>query len=142
MIVNADRVIPIAVLDDLVAQWEAAQPPIPESTPIVAVDVSTLLDEAVKHGLPGARNTTGFWLACQLRDSGYDLESARDVMQTYQMTVERTGNHTYTLTEAIASLSSAYKRKPRTDATIDQVEAAVISGSICLPANVQKRCLV
>ncbi len=131
-------VLPVAVLDDLVAQWEAEQPPVQEHTPFVAVDVSTLLDEAVKRGLPGSRNATGFWLACRLRDAGYDLESARDVMQTYQMTVERTGGHSYTLVEAIASLSSAYKRKPRTDATIDQVEADVMAGLIVVSANVQK----
>jgi DNA-binding transcriptional ArsR family regulator len=133
------NVLPIAVLDELVLQWQAAQPPeSPDREPTTPLlDAAQLLDEAIRRGLPGHRNDTCFWLARQLRDAGYTIEAARPVVLEYQTTLENTGDHPYALSEAEDSLKSAYKRKPGVGGRIDAVEQYEIAGDDPLPVNVQ-----
>lgn len=70
-----------------------------------------LLEEALARAA-GGRNNTGFWLACQLRDSGMDYDAARDVMNTYRQSVS-VGSDSYNGREALASLRQAYRRPAR-----------------------------
>ena len=63
------------------------------------------------------RNNTGFWLACQLRDNGYTLDVTRNVLRTYVEQVPRENTkgvrEPYTLEEAFASVTSAFREAPR-----------------------------
>lgn len=133
------NVLPVAVMDELVRHWKEAQPA-PTTTPTLAPtrDAHELLDQALREGRAGNRNSTGFWLARQLRDAGYTIDAAREVMLDFQAAVERLGNHPYLVREATDSLASAYSHRPRVDAIIDAVENAVIAGEIRVSANVQK----
>jgi hypothetical protein len=60
-----------------------------------------------------ARNDTGLWLACQLRDSGLGGSAAESVMLDYAATVRHDGPHAYTDREALATVRSAYGRPAR-----------------------------
>ena len=132
------NVLPVAVMDELVTQWKEAQPAPAPTTPTPAVDAHELLDQALREGRAGNRNNTGFWLARQLRDAGYLIDQAREILLDYQQAVERIGNHPYLVREATDSLASAYNHKPRVDVSLDTIENAVIAGTIHVSANVQK----
>lgn len=62
----------------------------------------------------GGRNNAGFFLACQLRDSGLTTGEAESIMLTYAHQVpQNNGKSHYTEREALASLEQAYKAPPR-----------------------------
>lgn len=63
----------------------------------------TALEEA-----PHGRNRAGFRAAVQLRRLGYTYELALGVLVRYQQSVENMRPEKYTLSEAMASLQSAY----------------------------------
>jgi Bifunctional DNA primase/polymerase, N-terminal len=71
------------------------------------------LQQALEKAVPGTRNTTGFWLACQLRDNGIGFDEASSLMQRYAMQVAQRGSEPYTRQEALRSLSSAYSTHAR-----------------------------
>jgi hypothetical protein len=71
------------------------------------------LQQALEKAVPGTRNATGFWLACQLRDNGIGFDEASSLMQRYGMQVGQRGSELYTLQEALRSLSSAYNAPAR-----------------------------
>jgi DNA-binding transcriptional ArsR family regulator len=132
------NVLPLAVLDELVTQWQAAQPEPPQTPTTPTTDALELLDQALRDGVAGNRNLAGFELAKGLRDNGYTIEAARVTMLDYQAAVEKLGNHPYLVREATDTLSSAYSHTPKIDGTLNALEQAVISGAIKLPANVLK----
>ena len=68
------------------------------------------LARALKRAVVGTRNTTGAWLAQQLRDSGLAEAAALEAMQRYAAGVPGDG---YTADEALASCRSAYTRPAR-----------------------------
>ncbi|GCF07330.1 hypothetical protein KDI_08940 [Dictyobacter arantiisoli] len=77
-----------------------------------------LLERALSAIAAGTgRNDAGFWLACQLRDNAFPLESAKVVLQDYVQRVPSTnskGHHEpYTLEEAHASVRSAFAERAR-----------------------------
>ena len=74
------------------------------------------LAKALVRAGPGTRNTTGFWLACQLRDAGLDEDTATAVMEAYTERVHGLGPDPYTYREAYASLEEAYSRPAREEA--------------------------
>ena len=88
------------------------------------VSVSTLFIRAhrqiQKEGK--GRNDTGFWLACQLRDNGYTLDDAKDVMREYVRFVPQENTkgqiEPYTLEEALASAISAFQEPARDSWTV------------------------
>lgn len=59
------------------------------------------------------RNSSGFWLACQLRDAGIDYSQAESVMMRYQQAVTSWKPDPYTVKEALASLAVAYEKTAR-----------------------------
>lgn len=61
----------------------------------------------------GNRNTTGFWLACQLRDSGLSQLDSEPFMMQYAGNVYNLGKPPYEIEEALASLESAFSRNAR-----------------------------
>jgi len=65
----------------------------------------------------GNRNDTGLWLACQLRDDGFSQVEAENIMRSYAGQVTTASDHPYELSEALASLKSAYSRAARDPAT-------------------------
>jgi hypothetical protein len=71
-----------------------------------------LIERAVRRGAPGARNATGFWLACQLRDHGYGEREARRVLSAFR-DVAGEGDHPYSAAEARRSVRSAYSTPAR-----------------------------
>lgn len=71
------------------------------------------LNKALARAFEGNRNDTGFWLACQLRDSGMTQGAAESVLITYSQRVPGTG---YAEAEALASLKKAYETGPRAPA--------------------------
>ncbi len=90
----------------------------PDGRP-VGVSVTLLLTRALDliSAKRQGRNNTGFWLACQLRDNGYSLEAAKEVMQAYVAQVPSVNTkgviEPYTLEEAWASVTSAFHEAPR-----------------------------
>ena len=75
-----------------------------------------LLEAALARVPSYGRNNTGFWLACQLRDSGMDYDTARGIMDTYRASVPKAGGSDgapYDGKSALASLRQAYRREAR-----------------------------
>jgi hypothetical protein len=70
------------------------------------------LQRALEQVSPGNRNATGFWLCCQLRDAGLTTPQAEQWLRVYAACVPA-GDHPYLLSEALASLHSAYSHPPR-----------------------------
>ena len=121
MVVRPDKVLPLAVLDVLVEQYEAQRA---EQQSIVDFDPTIDATEALQSAISKAgegRNDAGFWLACRLRDAGKDKAETTEIIRSYQRTVRFQGNHEYTPEEALASLESAYNRRPRGHC-LEQVE--------------------
>jgi Bifunctional DNA primase/polymerase, N-terminal len=73
---------------------------------------AVLLRKAESEARASGRNNAGFKLATWLRDNGYGQDEALNVMLTFAETVHA-GQHTYTSSEARASLHSAYRRPAR-----------------------------
>ncbi len=67
----------------------------------------------------GGRNKAGLWLAGQLRDNGYTMPDAENIMREY---VRQIGASDYRENEALASLKSAYRYKTRQPWTTGRVE--------------------
>jgi DNA-binding transcriptional ArsR family regulator len=135
------NVLPIAVLNKLVARWKKAQPnpqPSGSTADMPTTSAHELLDNALRDGRAGNRNNAGFELAQRLRDAGYPIDQAREIVLDYQTAVERIGDHPYLVREATDSLASAYNHKPRVDVVLDAKEHAIITGEIRISANVQK----
>jgi hypothetical protein len=59
------------------------------------------------------RNSTGLWLACQLRDSGLSQIDCEPFLLQYAGSVYSLGQPPYEIEEALASLESAFTRPPR-----------------------------
>jgi len=123
--IDGSKVLPIAVLDSVLAEYnEAHRHP---ATLGVEIDGAPekFLHEAVQAAKLGTRHDTGFKLFRQLRDLGLNLDTARVYAESYQITVEKLGNHPYTWQEAWASLRGAYSRKPARfiGTTLDQTLA-------------------
>lgn len=63
------------------------------------------------------RNDAGMWLACQLRDNGYDQTEAAAVMHSYRGRCPNTNSkgerEPYTEAEILATLRESYRRPPR-----------------------------
>lgn len=97
---------------DVIRKKEQEQKPIP--TPHYtgpAQDAGEFwLFRAIDQARPGRRNSTGFWLACELRDAGLTMGQAEIYMCQY---ADAVGNGDYSKFEALESLKSAYKRAPR-----------------------------
>ena len=113
---------PSSSLPDVPGELEAALFP-PEPKPSIALLegslaiadnklAAVLLERALDRARGAGRNDTGFWLACQLRDNGFDRGEAGSVLVQYADFVHQEP-HPYHLKEALASLSSAYRRAAR-----------------------------
>ncbi len=109
-------------LPDVPGELEAALFP-PEPKPSLALLegslaiadnklAAVLLERALDRARGEGRNDTGFWLACQLRDNGFGQDEAGSVIVQYADFVFQ-DPHPYHFKEALASLSSAYRRAPR-----------------------------
>jgi hypothetical protein len=66
------------------------------------------LQVALERARPGTRNSTGYWLACRLRDAGLGFQEAEAILLRYAAQVAA-GDHPYTAREALSSLRSAYQ---------------------------------
>ena len=84
------------------------------------------LEKALAQAAPGRRNSTGFWLACQLRDNGVNDLEARSIMAEYARRVPQTGS-AYTELEAMRSLQEAYSGSQREPARGKWNPAAVFT---------------
>jgi putative DNA primase/helicase len=90
------------------------------------------LQKALGQAHEGTRNETGFWLACQLRDSGLILSEAEKLMCEYASQAPGPG---YTESEAIASVRSAYTQGARDPARGDGFSAASLSSLAAAPGE-------
>lgn len=61
----------------------------------------------------GSRNAACFWLACQLRDSRYTKADAEASAREFASAVARDKADPFTVTEALATVASAYAERPR-----------------------------
>jgi hypothetical protein len=81
------------------------------------VDTGRLIRDALAIAQRSGRNNAGFWLACQLRDNGYDLGAAESAMQSYLSRVMSTNTkglrEPYTEREMLATLSQAFSHSAR-----------------------------
>ncbi len=96
----------------------AVEAPPPPSGPLRENAADYWLARALERAVPGTRNETGFWLACQLRDERVPKEEARGVLLDYASRVTGLAPEPYTEREALASLEEAYSRAPREPAVI------------------------
>lgn len=64
-----------------------------------------LVSRALERATVGTRNAEGLWLACQLRDNGFDGPAMLAAMPEYQGRVPQVG-HRYSLREAMATVRS------------------------------------
>lgn len=70
--------------------------------------------QAVDKATIGNRNATGFWLACQLRDSAkLSEEETKAWLRDFAGAVPQAAGNPYTEAAALASVRSAYGRDPR-----------------------------
>ena len=80
------------------------------------VDRERLIRKALELSQNG-RNNAGFWLACQLRDNGYDIGEAESAMRCYLSSVgpknTRGQRESYSEHEMLATVSQAYSRAVR-----------------------------
>lgn len=72
------------------------------------------LGKALARCSVGARNATGFWLACQLRDAGLGEFEAAQTMRAYAARVP--DPQSYSDREALSSLRTAYAQTAREEA--------------------------
>lgn len=79
----------------------------------VAESSAYWLERALHLAHEGNRNDRGFWLACQLRDSGLPQAAAEQTLDDYAARAPGAG---YTQREALNSVRSAYKGAPRDSA--------------------------
>lgn len=95
-----------------------------EPTPIILpegfdtyTDGEKLIAEALSKVAEGeARNDTGFWLWCQLRDERYEFAAAQEAVERFAEKVNVSAGHSYTRQEVYNSGVSAYSlpaRAPR-----------------------------
>ena len=89
--------------------------------------VQRLLGKALERAKPGNRNDTGFWLACQLRDTGLSMKEAKPYMLEYALKVPQE-EEPYTEREALASLRSAYEEPPRDPPKLAEVRGRDVNG--------------
>jgi hypothetical protein len=70
------------------------------------------LGKALASAQSGTRNTTGLWLANQLRDNGFTIDQTEQMMREY---VQRCpgGDTPYTEREALATARSSYQKPAR-----------------------------
>jgi len=85
----------------------------PLAHPVTDDDAGFWLRRALDRATPGHRNEVGFWLACQLRDAGFDEGTAGSVLVEYAARVAGMGDHPYTQAESLASLDQAFTEPPR-----------------------------
>ncbi|MFN8007532.1 MAG: bifunctional DNA primase/polymerase [Terriglobia bacterium] len=81
------------------------------------VSFKLLISRAIVRAKNNGRNNAGFWLACQLRDSGLAVVEAKLAMREYADRVQRTNTkgrvEPYPFREALASLRQAYAKTAR-----------------------------
>lgn len=81
------------------------------------VDVNRLICDSLDIARRDGRNNAGFWLACQLRDNGYDLAAAESAMRVFRSHAgpanTKGRQEPYTEHEMMASLREAYSRSAR-----------------------------
>jgi hypothetical protein len=81
------------------------------------VDTERLISRALEIASRQGRNNGGIWLACQLRDNGYDFDEAASAISSYRSRVGEANTQgqreRYTEAEMMASLREAYSRPPR-----------------------------
>lgn len=85
-------------------------------------DAGVWLDKALARAVPGNRDETGFWLACQLRDNGISYSEAENTLKDYAARVP-TGDDAYTEKEALRKVRSAWSKPARSPATSQQAPA-------------------
>jgi putative DNA primase/helicase len=71
-----------------------------------------------------ARNDTGFWLACQLRDERHTQDEALRALELYADAVTALGDHPYAYHEAYNSVISAFSEPPRTPRRLRPITGA------------------
>lgn len=78
---------------------------------------SAPLERALVRISSGGRNNSGFWLACQLRDAGYGVGEAALVLRDFRARAPELNTkgepEPYTVEDALATVSQAYSRPPR-----------------------------
>jgi hypothetical protein len=117
---------------------QAETTPAPETVSTSATSTTTMSEADMEHaevllrqartrldrGAP--RNETGFWLACQCRDMGFDSTAAQTTLLTFQQAVagdlDASGHDAaYTVAEALATVASAYTGDARSPGLPDGV---------------------
>lgn len=76
------------------------------------VSTTTLLDRSLSKTSYGARNESGTWLACQLRDNGFTIQEAEATMTEFASRCPQ-GKDRYLAQEALATLRSVYRSPAR-----------------------------
>ena len=108
---NSDLVHGAAPTDlraDLGLDGSPAEPPARDGKPTL----DRLLELALGRSEPGMRNEAGFWLACQVRDNGYQRADAERALNEYADHAP-IGDRPYTPDEAAASVAQAYAHPAR-----------------------------
>jgi hypothetical protein len=105
-------------IDRLEESWNASAPPAPAKSSGGGPTRDKLISKALDRISGGdGRNDSGFWLATQLRDNRYSRAEAEQAMNSFVYLCPQTNTkgkpEPYTIKDALASLSEAYKAAPR-----------------------------
>ena len=95
------------------SRTQLAAPPVPPDFKAWRPRQIILGEALARLELYPARNETGFWLACQLRDEQYTLAEIEEAMRQYVTLISKMGSHPYTWEEAHYSIISALHQPAR-----------------------------
>jgi hypothetical protein len=97
------------------------------------VEAGKLLQDALAQMATNGRNNGGFWLATQLRDNGYSLAEAENLMYIYGSRCPDTNTkgqrEPYTESEMLSTVRKAYESAPREPWSQKKVNGEFRSGA-------------
>lgn len=113
---NPDACLPLSELrryakmrNEQRKQQAVAPTPWRVAPPSNTFDPDHVTDTIIAKAADGERNRLGFWLACKLAEEGLPRAVTEGYMRRYQAAVTQIGHDAYTLSEAMASIASAYR---------------------------------
>jgi uncharacterized protein (DUF927 family) len=107
----------IEAISPMIRKKGSAPPPAAAATSRAEELAERLLRDAFEKARNGGRNSSGFWLACQLRDNAFSENEAVARLIRYSALVPETNSkgqtERYTQAEALASVRQAYRAAAR-----------------------------
>lgn len=113
MEIDKTKILPMSVISQIIDEYNDSQKTQPENGGFLTGNPGEIFNNAIVNIKPGKRNEVGFDMCCRLRDIGLSKDDAMEYAHLYYEAAKLIGDHPYELREILASLRSAYSRKPR-----------------------------